>query len=82
MDLLQPADSVMANRGFDIQDDLALQGIRLNIPQFLKRKSNSQSQSLWKQEGLHQLESMLNGLWSVLKIFLFLIRLYLHPCPI
>ena len=34
MDLLQPGDSVMADRGFDIQDDLALRGVRLNIPHF------------------------------------------------
>ena len=39
MDLLQPGDSVMANCGFDIQDELALRGVRLNIPPFLKGKS-------------------------------------------
>ena len=39
MDLLQLGDSMMADRGFDIQDDLALQGVRLNIPPFLKGKS-------------------------------------------
>ena len=29
----------MADRGFDIQDDLTLRGVRLNIPLFLKGKS-------------------------------------------
>ena len=39
MDLLQPGDSVMADRDFNIQDDLALRGVKLNIPPFLKGKS-------------------------------------------
>ena len=39
MNLLQPGDSVMADHGFDIQDDLALRGVKLNIPPFLKGKS-------------------------------------------
>ena len=28
----------MADRGFDIEDDLILQGVRLNIPPFLRGK--------------------------------------------
>ena len=45
MDLLQPGDSVMADCGFDVQDELALCGVRLNIPPFLKGKSKlSESQ--------------------------------------
>ena len=39
LDLLEQGDSVMADHGFDIQDDLTLQGVRLNIPPFLKGKS-------------------------------------------
>ena len=38
LDLLERGDSVMADRGFDIEDDLILQGVRLNIPPFLRGK--------------------------------------------
>ena len=38
LDLLKSGDSVMADRGFDIQDDLTLINVKLNIPPFLKDK--------------------------------------------
>ena len=38
MDLFQLGNSVMANHGFDIHNNLALQGVKLNISLFLKGK--------------------------------------------
>ena len=46
LDLLESGDSVMADRGFDIEDDLILRGLHLNIPPFLREKSNSQKRRL------------------------------------
>ena len=38
LQLLERGDSVMADRGFDIQDDLTPIGVKVNIPLFLKGK--------------------------------------------
>lgn len=39
LDLLEPGDCVMiAARGFDIEDDLLLRGVKLNIPPFMRGK--------------------------------------------
>ena len=34
LDLLERGDSVMADHGFDIEEDLIIRGVRLNIPHF------------------------------------------------
>ena len=38
LDVLESGDSVMADRGFDIQDDLTPLGVKVNIPPFLRGK--------------------------------------------
>ena len=50
LDLLEPGDSVMADRGFDIQDDLTLRGVRLNIPPFFKGKSQLSESELVRNQ--------------------------------
>ena len=37
LDLLEPGDTVLADKGFDITYDVMLHGARLNIPPFLKK---------------------------------------------
>ena len=46
LDLLEPGDSVMADRGFDIEEDLALRGVRPNIPPFLRGKTQLSKKEL------------------------------------
>ena len=46
LDLLESGDSVMADRGFDITEDPAPLGVRLNIPPFLRGKSQLESREM------------------------------------
>ena len=46
LDLLEKGDSVMADRGFNIQDDLTPLGVKVNIPPFLKDKTQLEPEEL------------------------------------
>ena len=46
LELLEKGDSVMADRGFNIQDDLTPLGVKVNIPPFLKGKSQLEPEEL------------------------------------
>ena len=46
LQMLESNDSVMANRGFNVIENLALIGVKLNIPPFLKGKKQLSSSEL------------------------------------
>ena len=46
LDLLQSGDSVTADKGFDIEDELILLGVTLNIPPFLRGKNQFSEEEL------------------------------------
>ena len=46
LDLLDSGDSVMADRGFTIQNELSLIGVKLNIPPFLRGKAQLSSKEM------------------------------------
>ena len=46
LQLLKKNDSVMADRGFDIQDDLTPLGVKMNIPPFMKGRSQLEPSEL------------------------------------
>ena len=46
LDLLEHRDSIMADRGFNIMEDLAPHGVKVNIPPFLRGKSQLDQREL------------------------------------
>ena len=46
LDLLEKGDSMMADRCFNIQDDLTPLGVKVNIPPFLKGKTQLEPDEL------------------------------------
>ena len=46
LDLLEKGDSIMADRGYNIQDDLTPLGVKVNIPPFLKGNTQLELEEL------------------------------------
>ena len=67
LSLLQRGDSVMADRGFDITEDLAPIGVRLNIPPFLRGKSQLDSKELIETRRITSLRSHMERCMERLK---------------
>lgn len=59
--LLSPGDDVMADKGFDIQDDLAKYGVTLNIPAFLEGSSQFTIQETQHNKKIASLRSCGKG---------------------
>lgn len=55
LDLLEPGDSVMADKGFDIEDLLREKGVELNIPLFLESLEQFSAQDVQKTKTIASL---------------------------
>ena len=71
LDLLELGDSVMADRRFDIQYDLALLGVRLNIPPFLKGKSQLTEKELVETRRIASIRIHVECVMERIKFFHF-----------
>ena len=50
IDYLHHGDDVMAGKGFDIQDDFAAKAVTVNIPSFLKGKTQFSKEEMAHNE--------------------------------
>ena len=76
LDLLEEGDSVMADRGFDIEEDLLLRGVHLNMPPFLRNKSQLSEKELIVTRRIASLRIHVERAMERIKIFTFLIEVY------
>jgi len=52
LDLIDPGDVILADRGFNIADDLAIRGAKLEIPSFTRGKAQLSQQEVEKSRQL------------------------------
>ena len=55
LDLLEPGDNVMADRGFDVGNILQHRGVTLNIPPFLGQRDQL---AIWEVEATRRIASL------------------------
>ena len=67
----------MADRGFEIEEDLLLIGAHLSIPPFLCGKSQLSENELVITRRITSLRIHVERAWNGQKIFTFLTRVYL-----
>jgi hypothetical protein len=78
LDLLEPGDNVMADRGFDIHSTLSSRGITLNIPPFLGSRQQLTSQEVLKTRHIASLRIHVERAIDRIKNF----RLLQHVLPL
>ena len=78
LNLLESGDSVMADRGFDIEEDLVLLGAKLNIPPFLRGIAQLSAKEQVKTQQIASLCIHMERAMEPKKIFTFLTNLFLH----
>ena len=81
LDLLDCGDSVMADRGFEIEDDLILRGVPLNIPPFLKDKKQLEEKELIITQCIASLRIHVERATSAYATAAICLQLPLGPIP-
>ena len=81
LDLLDCGDSVMADKGFEIEDDLILRGVPLNIPPFLKDKKQLEEKELIITQCIASLRIHVERATSAYATAAICLQLPLGPIP-